>query len=150
MKYFLALLLSLSLSSNLWAEDYDPEKIIKYRQDFMTAVKGHNNDIKAIVNDTVPFENHLDMHLSALEQQFNEISSLFPEGSDFGDTNAKDGIWENPQKFKQAVDKAQQALNTFKQVAAQGDKAETRKAFKTFGRNSCGSCHKSFKKKSKK
>ncbi|MBT3206025.1 MAG: cytochrome c [Gammaproteobacteria bacterium] len=127
--------------------DYNPEMLIKYRQDFMTAVKGHNNDIKAIVYGAVPFDNHLNLHLSSLEKMFAEIGSLFPEGSDFGETNAKDAVWGKPEKFQKSISDAKQALATFKQVAEQGDKAKTKAAFKKFGRSSCGSCHKSFKKK---
>ena len=46
MKY-LAFLVAFSFAPMAQAEDaeFDPEKIIKYRQDFMTAVKGHNNAI---------------------------------------------------------------------------------------------------------
>ena len=127
--------------------DYNPEMLIKYRKDFMTAVKGHNNDIKAIVYGAVPFESHLDIHPSSLEKMFAEIESLFPEGSDFGETNAKNAVWDNPEKFKKTIADAKQALATFQQVVAQGDKAKTKAAFKKFGRSSCGSCHKSFKKK---
>ncbi len=127
--------------------DYNPEMLIKYRQDFMTAVKGHNNAIKAIVNDAVPYHNHLSLHISSLEKMFDEIGSLFPEGSDFGETNAKDTIWTQADKFQQTITEAKQALATFKQVVEQGDKEKTSAAFKQFGRSSCGSCHKSFKKK---
>ena len=127
--------------------DYNPEMLIKYRKDFMTAVKGHNNSIKAIVYGAVPHENHLNLHLSSLELMFAEIASLFPEGSDFGDTNAKDAVWTKPEKFNNSIADAKQALATFKQVVEQGDKVKTKAAFKKFGRSSCGSCHKSFKKK---
>lgn len=128
-------------------EDFDPEKVIEYRQDYMTAVKGHNNAIKAIVNGVVPYEGHLNMHLASLETLFNDIESLFPEGSDFGETNAKDAIWDNPEKFNKTAADARQALETFKGVVSKGDLAQTRSAFKKFGKESCGSCHKSFKKK---
>jgi len=127
--------------------DFNPEMVIKYRKDFMTAVKGHNNGIKAIVYGAVPFDSHLNIHLSSLEKMFDEIESLFPQGSDFGETNAKDAVWENPEKFKKSIADAKQALVTFQQVVAEGDKAKTKAAFKKFGRSSCGSCHKSFKKK---
>lgn len=127
--------------------DYNPEMLIKYRKDFMTAVKAHNNNIKAIAYGAVPLDNHLSLHISSLEKMFNEIGSLFPEGSDFGDTNAKDTVWSKPQKFQQTITNSQQALATFKQVAEQGDKVKIKAAFKKFGRSSCGSCHKSFKKK---
>ena len=146
-KLLMLLSLAILLPSTSLAADFDPEKMIKYRQDFMTAVKGHNNDIKAIVNGDVPFTQHLPMHLNALEQLFAEIGMLFPEGSDFGETNAKDGIWDNPDKFAKTVEDSKQALATFKQVIDQGDMNAARGAFKKFGRDSCGSCHKSFKKK---
>lgn len=151
MKTLLPLILVIGLTPNLQAQElsdeFEPQKVIDYRQDFMQAVKSHNNAIKAIVNGAVPYDQHLDMHLGSLEQLFAEIAGLFPGGSDFGETNAKPEIWDNPQKFKQTVEKAQQAFADFKQVAAGGDKEKTRTAFKEFGRASCGSCHKSFKEK---
>ena len=148
MKY-LVFLLAFSFAPMALAEDadFDPEKVIKYRQDFMTAVKGHNNAIKSIVNGAVPYNNHLNMHIASLEALFKEIESLFPEGSDFGETNAKDAIWDNPDKFSQTTKEAQQALATFKSVVNEGDQNKSRSAFKQFGKQSCGSCHKSFKKK---
>ena len=146
MKY-LAFLVAFSFAPMAQAEDFDPEKVIKYRQDFMTAVKGHNNAIKSIVNGVVPYDNHLNMHIASLEALFKEIESLFPEGSDFGETNAKDAIWDNPEKFSKTSKEAIEALATFKGVASEGDKSKTRSAFKQFGKQSCGSCHKSFKKK---
>ena len=127
--------------------DYNPEMLIKYRKDFMTAVKGHNNSIKAIVYGAVPHKNHLALHLNSLEMMFNEIGSLFPEGSDFGDTNAKNAVWEKPEKFQKTITDAKQALAVFKQVVEQGDRIKTKAAFKKFGRSSCGSCHKSYKTK---
>ncbi|MDJ0833074.1 MAG: cytochrome c [Gammaproteobacteria bacterium] len=151
MRFFLLFVFTFSFSPLTWAQyfdlDFNPSLVIKYRQDFMTSVKGHNNAIKAIVNEHVPFDNHLDLHIVSLERQFEQILSLFPVGSDFGKTNAKITIWEKPEQFIQAVEKAQQALQTFKKVAARGNKDEMRKAYKTFGTNSCGNCHKSFKKK---
>lgn len=147
----IALLITFMFTNMLHAQnfdkDYNPEMLIKYRKDFMTAVKGHNNNIKAIAYGAVPHDKHLTLHIVSLEKMFNEIGSLFPEGSDFGDTNAKDAVWSKPQKFQQAINNARQALVTFKQVAEQGDKAKTKAAFKKFGRSSCGNCHKSFKKK---
>ncbi len=147
MKKIITLIVALSVTPMAFGQEYNPENIIKYRQDFMQGVKSHNNDIKAIVNGAVPFNSHLGMHLSALEQMFDKIGGLFPEGSDFGDTKAKDAVWDNPQKFKDTVNKSKQALATFKQVAEKGDMKATQMAFKQFGRGSCGSCHKSFKKK---
>ncbi len=127
--------------------DYNPFMMIKYRKDFMTAVKGHNNGIKAIVYGAVPLDSHLDLHITSLEKMFNEIESLFPVGSDVGETSAKSAIWAKPEKFKQHITNAQQALQKFKKVVSLGDKGKSKAAFKKFGQASCGKCHKSFKRK---
>jgi cytochrome c556 len=85
--------------------------------------------------------------MTSLEALLGKVGELFPEGSDFGDTEAKDAVWDNPEKFSQTVEKAQQAFATFKSVAAQGDNRASLDAYKKFGKASCGNCHKSFKKK---
>ena len=151
MKKIISLFLGLSLASainpSLQAEEYDPEDLIEYRHEVMEAIKGHNEAIEAILKENVPYTAHLDMHMTSLEALLGTVGELFPEGSDFGDTDAKDAVWDNPEKFKQTVDKAQQAYATFKSVAAKGDTRASLEAFKKFGKESCGSCHKSFKKK---
>lgn len=149
MKY-IALILAISLTPFAYASDpgdYEPEALIKYRQNVMTAIRGHNNAIKEIVNGKVPYENQLSLHMDTLEALFKQIKILFPEGSDLGETSAKDAIWDKPRRFRETVDKAQEAFFRFKMVVSKGDKSATRKAFKQFGKASCGNCHKSFKKK---
>jgi len=149
MKY-LALILVISLTPVTYASnpgDYEAEALIKYRQDTMTAIRGHNNAIKAIINGKVPYDNQLDMHMVSLEALFKQLSILFPEGSDFGETSAKDEIWDNPKRFRETVDKAKEAFVKFKMVVKQGNNAAARSAFNQFGKASCGNCHKLFKKK---
>lgn len=149
MKY-IALILAISFAPFAYASnygDFEPEALIKYRQDVMTAIRGHNNAIKAIVNGKVPYENQIAMHMEALEALFKQIKIIFPEGSDFGETNAKDAIWDNPKRFRETVDKAQEAFFKFKMAVNKNDKTATKNAFKQFGKASCGNCHKTFKKK---
>ena len=151
MKIKLILLITFGLASLaqplLADSEKDPEDIIKYRQDIMTIIKNHNSSIKAIVKGQVPFDDHLGMHIASLEKLFAELGRLFPEGSDFGDTSAQDAVWDQPARFSKSVKDAQQALSTFKSVAARGDVSKTAAAYKQFGKASCGSCHKAFKKK---
>ena len=130
---FLATLFFIStLQAEGFSMGYTPQMAIKYRQDFMTAVKAHNQNIKSIVYGSVPHSNHLKIHLSALESMFAEIDTLFPEGSNFGDSYAKDSVWKKPQKFQQYIKDAQQALATFKQIAEQGDNKKTKAAMQYF------------------
>ena len=144
---FLGLSLTTAITLHAQAEEYEAEDLIEYRHEVMEAIKGHNKAIKAILEGKVPYDDHLDMHMASLEALLGRVGELFPEGSDFGETDAKDAIWENPEKFKQSVEKAQNAFETFKSVVAKGDKRASLDAHKKFGKASCGNCHKSFKKK---
>ena len=144
---FLGLSLTTAINLHAQAEEYEAEDLIEYRHEVMEAIKGHNKAIKAILEGKVPYDDHLDMHMASLEAMLGRVGELFPEGSDFGETDAKDAIWDNPEKFKQSVEKAQNAFETFKSVAAKGDKRASLDAHKIFGMASCGNCHKSFKKK---
>lgn len=136
-----------AMSAPLLAAEADPEKIIEYRQDFMSAIKEHNSNIKSIVDGDVPFTDQLGMHIDTLQTMFGKIGELFPEGSDFGDTSAKDAVWEQPEKFQQAVKEAQQAIAEFKAVATRGDLEATAAARKEFSKAACGGCHRPFRKK---
>ncbi len=129
------------------AQEVDPENIIKYRKAVMTAVKGHNAAIKSIVTGKVPYDKRLGTHISSIETLFSELDDIFPEGSDFGDTAAKDAVWDKPEQFRKTVKKAQQAIAEFKAAATSKSGGELVQAYKRFGKNSCGSCHKQFRKK---
>ena len=143
---FIGLYLATAITLQAQAKEYDPEDLIEYRHEVMEAIKGHNKAIKAILEGKVPYNDHLDMHMASLEALIGRVGELFPEGSDFGETDAKDAIWDNPEKFKQTVEKAQKAFATFKSVVAEGDSRNSLDAHKKFGKASCGNCHKSFKK----
>jgi cytochrome c556 len=150
MKKATLFLLCLLAVPMLQAQDFEAQGIIKYRQAVMTSIKGHNLAIKQIVTGQFPDNGQIPHHVEALGHLFAELDSLFPEGSDFGKTNAKDEIWENPQKFATTIKKARAAYQTFKMAANGSDHKTLGKALKAFGKSSCGSCHKSFKKKPKK
>ena len=135
-----------ALTLQAHAAEYEAEDLIEYRHEVMEAIKGHNKAIKAILEGKVPYGDHLDMHMTSLEALLGRVGELFPEGSDFGETDAKDAIWDNPEKFRQTVDKAQKAFVTFQAVVAKGDSRASVDAHKKFGKASCGNCHKSFKK----
>lgn len=151
MKNIISLILGLALITAInlhaQAEEYEAEDLIEYRHEVMEAIKGHNKAIKAILEGKVPYDDHLDMHMASLEALLDRVGELFPEGSDFGETDAKDAIWDNPEKFNQSVEKAQNAFETFKSVVAKGETSASLDAHKKFGKASCGNCHKSFKKK---
>ncbi len=150
MKKLIAISLCLFALSPLAAsaQEIDADAAIKYRKAVMTAIKGHNAAIKSIVTGKVPFKDSLGGHVDAMKGLFAELDQIFPEGSDFGETNAKEGIWDKPEKFAATVDKARKALDGLDRAVKGGAAGgELVKAYKQFGKNSCASCHKQFKAK---
>jgi len=145
MKKVTLFLICLLVVPMLQAKEFDPEGIIKYRKAVMTSIKGHNLAIKQVVTGQFPDNGQIPKHVEALGNLFAELDTLFPEGSDFGKTNAKDAVWENPQKFAKTIKKARAAFQTFKLAAQNSDHRVVGKALKAFGKGSCGLCHKSFK-----
>ena len=134
----------LSFSSGVLAEE--PENYIKYRQAMMKAIAGHTSAASQIVRGKVAPDGDLVIHASALAELSRNIPRLFPEGSDFGETGAKDAVWEDWAGFEKAAEAARTATADFAAAAAGGDPRQIANAFKAVGK-SCKGCHKDFRQK---
>jgi cytochrome c556 len=88
----------------------------------------------------------LAMHAEALAKLSRQITRLFPEGSDFGETKAKESVWQDWAKFEKAADAARDATAVFAEAAASGDEARISAAHKEVGK-SCKGCHEDFRQK---
>ena len=95
----------------------DPEDFIKYRQAVMKAIGGHTGAASQIVRGKVNPEGALGMHANALAELSKDLTGLFPEGSDFGETKAKEEIWSDWAKFEKAADDARTATAAFAERA---------------------------------
>jgi cytochrome c556 len=129
-------------TSTVLAEE--PENYIKYRQAMMKATGGHSGAASQIIRGKVAPEGDLMMHALALAELSRHIPRLFPEGSDFGETKAKEEIWSQWPKFEQAAEEAKKATADFAAAAATGDAPHIANAFKAVG-ESCKGCHKDFR-----
>jgi cytochrome c556 len=123
-----------------------PENYIKYRQAMMSAIGGHMGASTQIVRGKVAPEGHLAMHARSLAELSTDIAALFPEGSDFGETKAKEVIWQDWDKFQEAADKTKQATAAFADVVAGGDADAIAAAHKDVGQT-CKGCHEDFRQK---
>jgi cytochrome c556 len=124
----------------------EPENYIKYRQLVMKAIGGHMGASTQIVRGKVSPEGDLAMHATALAQLTSNLTRLFPEGSDFGETEAKPEIWDNWDKFEQAAGKAKQATAAFAEAVASGDAATIKATHQDVGK-ACKGCHEDFRQK---
>lgn len=143
-KSTMLLCLLTGLSATAYADA--SENMIKYRKGVMKAIAGHMGASSMIVTGKVKFNKNLKLHADALAALTKDMVAMFPEGSDFGETNAKDAVWEQPEKFKKAAKESEDAAAAFAKVVDSGDKGKSIAAFKELGKT-CKACHKPFRQK---
>ena len=137
-----AVLLSVGLFGNLSLAD--SEGIIKYRKNVMKTNAGHMGAIMDILKNHLPLETHVVDHARSINQNSKMTLSMFPKGSDFGDTKAKPSIWKNWSKFKTASKAFARESAKLVKVAESGDIKAFAKQARATGKT-CGGCHKHFK-----
>ncbi len=130
----------------LMAHAAEPEDIIKYRQNMMKAIGGHTAAAGAIVQGKVDFKKQLLDHAHALLILTSDIPALFPPGSDFGETKAKDDVWSNRLEFEKHAKDAKDKVAAFAKAVQEGNQQAILVSFKDMGQ-SCKACHKDFRKK---
>lgn len=140
-------LISLSVAIPLHASRAaDPDSVIKYRQAVMKSQGGHMTAAAEIIKGKVDFGSDLQYHAMALDASSDGLLKLFPDGSDFGDTRAKEEIWKNHSEFEKAAKNAAQAGNKFLAAVKSNDKAAIAKAYEDLA-EACKDCHKKFREK---
>ena len=133
------------LGAAIQAQAAEPEDIIKYRQSVMKANGGHMGAAAAIIQGKVDYRNQLGDHVKALQNINKDINSLFPKGSDFGDTEALDAIWEKNADFQKRARESQQKADALAKAVASGDSRNYAARFKELN-DACKACHKDFRK----
>lgn len=146
MKRYTSLLSAGLLAATSAAMAAEPENYIKYRQAVMKSIGGHMGASSQIVRGKVPEDAELALHAQALADLNTNLTRLFPQGSDFGETKAKEAIWDDPAKFEQAANAARDATAAFATAVAGGDSAKIAEAHKKVGK-SCKGCHEDFRQK---
>ena len=126
----------------------DPEDVIKYRQNVMKANGAHAAAAGAIIQGKVGYKKDLADHAKALAAINRDVTALFPKGSDFGDTNALDGVWSKRANFEKRARDAQAKSDAFAKVVATGDAKSYGLKFKELV-DSCKACHKDYRKEEK-
>lgn len=130
------------------AEQIAMEKIepaIKYRQNVMQAMGGLVGASAGRLRDGFTHGPDMTAITNALQALSKDVPALFPEGTDFGETEAKAEVWSKPKEFEKAADDLKEKVDAFAAAAKNGDRAETLKAFKAMG-DACKACHEDFRK----
>ena len=131
-----------SLSFAVQADDGG--NMIKYRKSTMKAIAGHMTASGLLVTGNIKFKDDLAMHANALAALTTDLVKLFPAGSDFGETDAKEEIWEKQDQFKQAAQKSEKAAAEFAKSIGKGNSDTMINRFKELS-ETCKGCHKTFR-----
>lgn len=126
------------------AKDMDADAVIKFRQAVMKAQGGHMGAMAQIVRGKVDYPDQLLVHAKALNDIAENVDTLFPEGSDFGETEAKEEIWSNWDKFKKASERLGNEAQAFVKTVESEDQEAIDKGFKKLA-EACKGCHKKFR-----
>jgi cytochrome c556 len=140
----LAALAVTSVASFQAFADTSAEDAAKYRQAVMTSMGGHIGAASMIARGLVEDGGYLVKHAEGLANGAQELGRIFQEGSNVGESEALPIIWEEPEAFAAAIEKAQEATAAFVTAAEGGDKEAIGAAFRNVGM-SCRGCHDKFR-----
>ena len=76
-----------------------------------------------------------------------KIPSVFPEGSNGGESEALPVIWQKWPEFEAKATNMQHLAAELATAAKGGDKSAAMAAFANLGKNGCGGCHEQFRQK---
>jgi cytochrome c556 len=138
-----ALLLQIGFAQ---AQDRKIEQAINHRKAAFTLMATYVNRMVQTVDGNRPF----DAKLMAQDARTVELLSKLPwegfvEGSERGDTRAKDDIWFEEDKFKRYANDLQTKTSAVTVAAESGDLKRFKAAVSQM-RDACNTCHKAFRK----
>jgi cytochrome c556 len=123
-----------------YADGIDP---IQTRQTGMDLLSGTFAGVKAVVTANGDVKT-LELSGKAIQRWGVLLPTLFPAGSDKGDTKAAPTIWADSAGFKKAGMNLSAAGETLATAAKAGDATAVAAAFKGIG-EACGACHKEYR-----
>lgn len=129
------------------AQFKNPADAIEYRQGALAVMGHHYGRIGAMVNGKAPFDARAAQANAELVATLARLPwSAFVEGSDKGDSSARPEVWSQPDKFRAAAQRLQDATVRLSEAAKTGNPDALKTAFAATS-EACKSCHDDFRKK---
>jgi cytochrome c556 len=122
------------------ADGIDPIVTRQAGLDLLAATLG---GVKAVVTTNGDVKT-LEGSGNAIKKWALQFPTLFPAGSDKGDTKAAPAIWSDPAGFQKAAMRLSAAGEALATAAKAGDTTAVATAFKETG-EACGACHKDYR-----
>jgi len=139
--------ISLGLASLATAQQEGAKGVVAIRQATMDANGKHMTAIKVILTEDPQLIKLVAFHAQAIAEAAEYVPEMFPEGSTQKPTAALPVIWEKQDQFKQAAERAHGLAGKLAETSQGGDVQATLAAFAALGKEGCGGCHETFRKK---
>lgn len=139
-KLALGTVMVLVLGGAALAQTFDP---IKTRQAGQDVLAGTFAGVKAVITLKGDVKT-LEAPGKAIQKWALVFPTLFPAGSDKGDTKAAPAIWTDRAGFEKDANALSAAGEKLATAAKAGDETAVAAAFKEIG-EACGACHKEFR-----
>ncbi|AFK52052.1 c-type cytochrome [Tistrella mobilis] len=122
---------------------YAQSDVIKERQDGFQTMRKQLGTVKAAVEGGGPADAVI-APAEAMVAYAERIPTLFPAGSDSGDTKALASIWTDRAGFEAAASNFRQAAQELADTGRSGDMDAVAAAFGDVGK-ACGACHNDYR-----
>ncbi len=129
------------------AQEEKATGVVAVRQAAMKANGDHMTAIKAILTEYPELLAQVEYHADAIKESAEYTPAMFPPGSDNSPTAALAPVWSDAAGFKAAADKAEDLAENLAEAAKGGDPKATLAAFAMLGKDGCGGCHGTFRRK---
>jgi cytochrome c556 len=141
----IALTLGLGLGAVTQVHAFEEDEVkIDYRKGAMRAIGGNMASLAAVIVDGAEdYRDNLALHAGFIVNMTRDIPSLFPEGTDIGETDALPAIWEDMDRFTELSEENHQAAVALLE-AIEGGEANLGPRFRELGQ-SCSACHDDFR-----
>jgi cytochrome c556 len=123
----------------------EDEAFVQYRQKVMTSIGANNGAIGDILKNKLAYQQHIQVHAQEIQRMSTLIPEAFKKQVTAGKTDAKPELWKEWEKFAAAADAMGREAAQLATVAQGGNMEAIGAQAKKLG-ESCGGCHKPYRK----
>jgi len=123
----------------------DDAAFIQYRQKVMTSNGANMGAIGDILKNKLPYQSNIQIHAQEIQRMSTVIAAAFKKEAAAGKTDAKPEIWKEWDKFAAAADTMGREAAQLATVAQGGNMEAIDAQVKKLS-DSCGNCHKPYRK----
>ncbi|WP_446831340.1 c-type cytochrome [Candidatus Foliamicus sp.] len=133
------------VATTMLAASAQADAAIEYRKDVMLSMAAHLSALTGLLAGELDFDqNHIEAQATSLGLNAQLVSTLFPPGSEAGETSALPGIWQRPEQFLARAEAAEREGRNLVAAAESGDREFMVQSLKRLA-DACRNCHREFR-----